>query len=88
MSRIQIQGFYPLKGRVSIQGSKNAVLPMMAAALLHRGITVLANVPFIEDVECMKGILKIPGAAAADRKEAFWKSTPPFCVPAPSPIPM
>ena len=61
MSRIQIQGFYPLKGRVSIQGSKNAVLPMMAAALLHRGITVLANVPFIEDVECMKGILKSLG---------------------------
>ena len=61
MSRIQIQGLRPLKGRVSIQGSKNAVLPMMAAAILHRGVTVLSNVPLIQDVECMKAILESLG---------------------------
>ena len=36
MSAIQIQGLRPLKGTVGIQGSKNAVLPMMAAALLRQ----------------------------------------------------
>lgn len=61
MSRIQIQGFRPLKGRISIQGSKNAALPMMAAAVLHRGVTVLSNVPLIQDVECMKAILNSLG---------------------------
>lgn len=61
MSRIQIQGFRPLEGRISIQGSKNAVLPMMAAAILHRGVTVLSNVPLIQDVECMKAILSSLG---------------------------
>ena len=37
MSEIRIFGQSPLKGEISIQGSKNAALPMMAAALLHKG---------------------------------------------------
>ena len=39
MSAIRVTGLLPLEGEISIQGSKNAVLPMMAAALLHRGLT-------------------------------------------------
>ena len=31
---------------------------MMAAAVLHKGMTVLNNVPRIQDVFCMMGILK------------------------------
>ena len=58
MSVIQVCGLTPLKGEISIQGSKNAVLPMMAAALLHRGVTVLTNVPVIRDVACMLDILE------------------------------
>lgn len=61
MSRIRINGLRPLRGRISIQGSKNAALPMMAAALLHKGVTVLTNVPVIQDVECMAGILEYIG---------------------------
>ena len=34
---------------------------MMAAAILHRGVTVLSNVPLIQDVECMKAILESLG---------------------------
>lgn len=36
---------------------------MMAAALLHPGITVIENVPAIEDVACMVGILEKLGAS-------------------------
>ena len=61
MSVIQVCGLTPLKGEISIQGSKNAVLPMMAAALLHRGVTVLTNVPVIRDVTCMLDILESLG---------------------------
>ena len=61
MSEIQIYGQFPLKGEISIQGAKNAVLPMMAAALLHRGVTVLMNVPVIRDVSCMADILEYLG---------------------------
>ena len=61
MSAIQIQGLKPLEGTVEIQGSKNAVLPMMAAAVLAAGITVIRHVPAIEDVFSMIGILESLG---------------------------
>ena len=61
MSGIEIEGLRPLNGDVRIQGSKNAVLPMMAAAVLHRGTTVLENVPRIQDVFCMTDILTSMG---------------------------
>lgn len=61
MSVIQIQGLRCLKGKINIQGSKNAVLPVMAASLLHRGTVVMTNVPGIQDVYCMMGILEYMG---------------------------
>ena len=61
LSTIHIKGPARLSGEISIQGSKNAVLPMMAAAILHKGITVLTNVPMIQDVDCMVSILNYIG---------------------------
>lgn len=58
MSAIEVQRLQSLKGEIKIQGSKNAVLPMMAAAVLHKGTTVIHNVPRIQDVFCMLGILE------------------------------
>ena len=51
MKSIYISGNAPLYGEVTIQGSKNAALPIMAAALLIPGISVLKNCPRIADVE-------------------------------------
>lgn len=49
--RYRVRGGRPLDGTAFIQGAKNAVLPMIGAALLaSRGRTVLRNVPIIEDV--------------------------------------
>lgn len=67
MSRIHVYGPARLSGELSIQGSKNAVLPMMAAALLHKGITVLTNVPAIQDVDCMVSILRYIGCRCGRR---------------------
>ncbi len=61
MSTIQIEGLRPLRGEIAVQGSKNAALPMMAAAILHKGVTVLEHVPRIRDVFCMIDILKTMG---------------------------
>lgn len=58
---IEVRGGRPLSGTIQIQGSKNAVLPMMAAALLAEGTTVFTNVPRIQDVFCMMGILRFIG---------------------------
>ena len=61
MSVIEIQGLCRIKGEIKVQGSKNAVLPMMAASILNHGITVIDNVPGIQDVFCMMGILDYLG---------------------------
>lgn len=47
MAEIEIVGGGPLRGELSVQGSKNAVLPMMAAAVLNQGVTVIEHVPGI-----------------------------------------
>lgn len=64
MDQFRITGGVPLQGRVYIQGSKNAALPMMAAALLHNGVTVLHGCPKIDDVFCMEEILENLGAVS------------------------
>lgn len=61
MSVIRIAGLHRLEGEVEIQGSKNAVLPVMAASLLHRGVVRIRNVPGIQDVFCMMEILRLFG---------------------------
>lgn len=62
MDEIRIAGGKPLCGTVAVQGSKNAALPMMAASLLHRGVSVLKGCPKIADVFCMEQILCELGA--------------------------
>lgn len=62
LNGIKITGGIPLQGEVQIQGSKNAALPMMAAALLNRGTTVFLGCPKISDVFLMEHILNHLGA--------------------------
>ena len=63
MSRFVIHGGRPLEGEIRASGSKNAVLPMIAAALLTDEEIVLENVPSIRDVDVM---LEIAGQLGAD----------------------
>ena len=64
MDEIRITGGRALEGSVVVQGSKNAALPMMAASLLHRGVSVLRGCPKITDVYCMEEILNSLGAVS------------------------
>lgn len=50
MSRIVIEGGRPLCGGHKVQGSKNAVLPILAASVLVSGESVLLGCPDITDV--------------------------------------
>lgn len=61
MDRIWIRGGSPLCGETTIQGSKNAALPILAACILVSGVTTLINCPEISDVACMCEILKRVG---------------------------
>lgn len=58
---LEIIGGCPLHGSVRVQGSKNAALPILAAAVLHRGVTVLHHCPKILDVIHMAEILECLG---------------------------
>ncbi len=62
MDKFIVRGPTPLEGRVKIHGAKNAVLPLMAAALLARGRSVIENVPVLRDVSTMIRLLEILGA--------------------------
>ncbi len=58
MNSIEIIGGNTLHGEISIQGSKNGVLPILAGSILIAGVTVLYNCPKIIDVEYMIQILE------------------------------
>ena len=62
MDRFLIKGGTPLHGDVQISGAKNAVLPIMAAALLTSEPCVLRRVPDLSDVRFMGRILQSLGA--------------------------
>jgi UDP-N-acetylglucosamine 1-carboxyvinyltransferase len=62
MSTLLIEGGHRLEGRVSVEGNKNAALPLLAACLLTRDECVLTNVPRIGDVEVMARLLLDVGA--------------------------
>ncbi len=61
MSEIRICGYRPLSGEIKIQGSKNGALPMLAASILQKETVKFTNVPTIQDVACMVGILESLG---------------------------
>jgi UDP-N-acetylglucosamine 1-carboxyvinyltransferase len=61
MDKYVVRGGRRLSGVVAAQGSKNACLPMMAAALLADGVTTLRNVPRLADIETMADVLRSLG---------------------------
>ncbi len=65
MSALKITGGYKLKGELSISGAKNAILPILAAALINSGISIIENSPHLADVEIMLDILISIGCKAS-----------------------
>lgn len=61
MDRIRIEGGARLEGTVEINGAKNAVLPIMASALLADGPTVIDNPPDVRDVRTLLRVLETLG---------------------------
>lgn len=61
MDRLIIKGGRPLNGTVSVNGAKNAALPIMAGAVLTAGQVRLSNAPRLADVEVMGTVLRSLG---------------------------
>lgn len=63
MDSIRIQGGIALQGKVRVQGSKNASLPILAATLLVEETSYIRNCPKIADVYSMVSLLKSLGCS-------------------------
>lgn len=61
MDAIEVRGGRPLSGEVPVSGSKNATLPILAAALLAEGTHKLSNVPELADVATTARLLRHMG---------------------------
>ena len=62
MATLRIEGGRRLSGAVTVEGNKNAALPLIAACLLTEEECVLENVPRIRDVEVLLRIIAGLGA--------------------------
>ncbi|NGP76934.1 UDP-N-acetylglucosamine 1-carboxyvinyltransferase [Balneolaceae bacterium YR4-1] len=62
MDKFVIEGPTPLQGTIPISGSKNAALPLMAAALLGDSPTTIYNVPKLRDIYTFNNVLRVTGA--------------------------
>src|SRR3954471_21555571 len=60
-----IEGGTPLRGTIPISGAKNAVLKLMAAAVLCDEPCTITNAPRIADVEYILEVLQDLGAEAS-----------------------
>ncbi len=61
MYKYEIEGSFPVKGKIKASGNKNAALPCIAATLLTSETVILRNIPEIEDVQVMLEVLAFLG---------------------------
>ncbi len=58
MGKLVIQGQNRLEGKLSVHGSKNSVLPILAATVVGRGQSVIENCPDLSDTAAACDILR------------------------------
>lgn len=71
MNKIRVEGMQRLHGEIEVQGSKNAVLPILAACVLNEGETVLFHCPKLKDVSSMLEALSYAGAKVSWEREGL-----------------
>jgi UDP-N-acetylglucosamine 1-carboxyvinyltransferase len=74
MAKLVIEGGRRLQGELEVHGSKNAVLPILAASILNSGISIIRNCPRLKDVEIMVEILRTIGCKAS------WEGPNTVCI--------
>ncbi len=69
MQKLKIIGGKKISGTITISGSKNATLPILAATILSNKKTIINNIPVVKDVETMAELLKTLGSTVKFYKE-------------------
>ncbi len=73
MDKFLINGPCKIKGQVSISGSKNAALPILASTLLFDKTVIIKNLPRVRDIDTMLNLLTSLGSIvklSKDKKTA------------------
>ena len=60
MQKLIIKGRKELSGKISISGSKNATLPILAASILAKKVSI-KNIPLVKDIFTMIELLNFIG---------------------------
>ncbi len=68
MDKFKIIGPSKIRGEVSISGSKNAALPILAATLLFDKNVTIKNLPRVKDIDTMLNLLKSLGGKISFKK--------------------
>lgn len=71
MYAFKIKGARPLNGQVEVKGAKNAVLPLMAAALLTDEQVCLENIFYLADVRVLSNLLASLGMKITQHEESI-----------------
>ncbi|MFB6230054.1 MAG: UDP-N-acetylglucosamine 1-carboxyvinyltransferase [Salinibacter sp.] len=61
MEKLVVHGGSPLEGPLTVSGSKNTALPLMAATLLAEGPSTITNVPDLRDVRTFSKVIEVSG---------------------------
>ena len=63
MEKLEIKGGRKISGTITISGSKNATLPILAATILTNKKVIIKNIPIVRDVETMTTLLSAIGSS-------------------------
>ena len=77
MDTFRIEGPVRLSGTITVNGSKNASLPIMAAAILAPGKSILRGAPRLSDISVFAQLLNDIGCKVARGDSARHKAEPP-----------
>ncbi len=61
LDKFVVEGGTPLVGEIPVSGAKNAALPVLFATLLHRGKSIVENVPELQDIRTTCALLETLG---------------------------
>ena len=75
----KVTGGNKLEGSLAVQGSKNAVLPILAASILGGGVTRLSNCPQLRDVDASMEILRHLGCGVMQNRGEILVDSEQMC---------
>ncbi|EHE0559333.1 UDP-N-acetylglucosamine 1-carboxyvinyltransferase [Campylobacter upsaliensis] len=75
MTYLQIEGTNHLSGSVTINGAKNAALPLIVSSILAKNEVIISNVPEVEDIKTLISLLQNLGAKADLKKHEVLLNT-------------